>query len=412
MRDNFKKTFLWILILLISSYLLSPFALATDLTGLFKEGRKLYDAGRYKEAIEVFKKVSQLQPDNVPLYSVIGDCYYKDGQYEKAEDYYNQALTLAPKDCKTRYLLGHVYEKMGLFDKALLQYKNILMIEPSNQEAIIKIKAMHSVSLKTMIISSIYMLLAMMVPILISYFAERFRLKKERDNSVPIWASPVNIVIILASWGLCYFFFGMAFSKIIYDDYLVFLFFSSVYEKVKQLTRIITSAIFIFLPLYMVIHSGDILEDIGIKIKNLKKSLYLGLGGGIFIVILGFLFTLIFAKGNLSISNKLSQSISLSKTNLFLSLFSTGLIVPIGEEVFFRGFVYNIFKKRVGILLAFILSSLLFALWHGMSNLIVLYFFYGIIYIFLYESNRSLVAPIIAHVLNNLIAILNYLVYF
>jgi membrane protease YdiL (CAAX protease family) len=81
------------------------------------------------------------------------------------------------------------------------------------------------------------------------------------------------------------------------------------------------------------------------------------------------------------------------------------VLVPIGEEVFFRGFIFSTLR-RWGWAWAVTLSSLLFAAVH----LQVVHFFpillLGVVLAVLYQRTGSLVASIAVHGVNNLIAAL------
>ncbi len=81
------------------------------------------------------------------------------------------------------------------------------------------------------------------------------------------------------------------------------------------------------------------------------------------------------------------------------------VIVPIGEEVFFRGFVYGGLRDRWGAIPAALASAAFFSivhlqLVHGLPILVL-----GVLLAFLYERTRSLVPVIVTHALNNAIAI-------
>ncbi|MBI2461798.1 MAG: CPBP family intramembrane metalloprotease [Candidatus Rokubacteria bacterium] len=96
--------------------------------------------------------------------------------------------------------------------------------------------------------------------------------------------------------------------------------------------------------------------------------------------------------------------------DLALLLVGVTVPVPIGEEVFFRGFLYTLLRARWGAPWAIALSSLLFALVHGVHDptppswLPVLPV--GLALAVLAERSRSLLPPILAHGVVNLVAIL------
>jgi membrane protease YdiL (CAAX protease family) len=81
------------------------------------------------------------------------------------------------------------------------------------------------------------------------------------------------------------------------------------------------------------------------------------------------------------------------------------LVTPIGEEVFYRGFLFGGLRGRMGFWGAALISGGLFGLSHlaGGAVLVPLLFVFGLTQAFLYERRRSLVAPIAAHAMFNLI---------
>ena len=74
---------------------------------------------------------------------------------------------------------------------------------------------------------------------------------------------------------------------------------------------------------------------------------------------------------------------------------------PIGEEVFFRGFVYNALKKRINVPVAIVLSGLLFALAHFNPLALIPIWLMGVLLAFIYERTRSLWVTILMHAINN-----------
>jgi hypothetical protein len=80
-------------------------------------------------------------------------------------------------------------------------------------------------------------------------------------------------------------------------------------------------------------------------------------------------------------------------------------VVPVAEEIFFRGFLYGTLR-RWGVPLAAALSALLFAAVHSQIVHFLPIFLLGVIMALLYERTRSLVAPIMVHAVNNVVATL------
>jgi membrane protease YdiL (CAAX protease family) len=87
-------------------------------------------------------------------------------------------------------------------------------------------------------------------------------------------------------------------------------------------------------------------------------------------------------------------------------VFLLAVIVPIGEEVFFRGFVYSGLRERWGVAIAIFSSSLFFTLVHVQVVHGFPIFLLGVLFAWLFQSTGNLVPGIIAHGINNLIAVL------
>ena len=92
-----------------------------------------------------------------------------------------------------------------------------------------------------------------------------------------------------------------------------------------------------------------------------------------------------------------------AKTNSLLLFFLVGgMLSPITEELFFRGFLYG-FLRRWGALLAVITSSLAFALVHVVfTGSFLVPVTGGIVFAVSYEVEKNLMAPITLHMLGNL----------
>lgn len=86
-------------------------------------------------------------------------------------------------------------------------------------------------------------------------------------------------------------------------------------------------------------------------------------------------------------------------------LILAGILVPIAEELFFRGVLYNFLRARTGIWLAIIISSLIFAIAHGDLAVGTAAFVLGIVIAWVYEKSGSLWTSILIHAANNSVKI-------
>src|SRR5258705_4046837 len=68
-----------------------------DAKGLYEEGMKLAEAGRFSQAAETFQKALTLQPEYADAYAALGRAYFKMQQWQKASDSLRRAAALHTK---------------------------------------------------------------------------------------------------------------------------------------------------------------------------------------------------------------------------------------------------------------------------------------------------------------------------
>lgn len=163
---------------------------------------------------------------------------------------------------------------------------------------------------------------------------------------------------------------------------------------------------------------GVSLTRIGLKRLPRAREWGIGLAAGIVVMVLGFgmekLITVLAAKmlspTTLQMLTNLTKQLGneqflregISSPALFmLLLLGGGICAPIGEEFFFRGFLYNAAKRRLGIVGGTLLSAVIFGVIHGGPFQILGIIPMGILLAVMYERTRSLWVPMIMHALNN-----------
>jgi membrane protease YdiL (CAAX protease family) len=84
-------------------------------------------------------------------------------------------------------------------------------------------------------------------------------------------------------------------------------------------------------------------------------------------------------------------------------LFAIGgaVAAPIGEEIFFRGLLFNTLRIRYNLKLAIVVSSLAFALVHASPLAVVVIFPMGMLLAYVYHRTHSLWVTIVIHAVNN-----------
>ena len=94
---------------------------------------------------------------------------------------------------------------------------------------------------------------------------------------------------------------------------------------------------------------------------------------------------------------------SLGNTPLVMGILGVGIVVaaPLGEELFFRAFLFRALSGRFGLVAGLLLSGLLFGAFHTNVGVFIPFFCIGVILAWAYHVSGSLWTPIAAHVTIN-----------
>lgn len=107
------------------------------------------------------------------------------------------------------------------------------------------------------------------------------------------------------------------------------------------------------------------------------------------------------------IGNYEMTSSSLLRGNLFIQILSLAVIVPLAEELIYRGLVFSRMRKLMDVKIAMVMTSVLFGIFH--FNLLqgVYAFLLSILLICIYLRYQSVFACVIIHAVANLISVLS-----
>lgn len=87
-----------------------------------------------------------------------------------------------------------------------------------------------------------------------------------------------------------------------------------------------------------------------------------------------------------------------------VQILCVGIIIPIMEEMIFRGLIYRRMRRNVSMVKAMIFTSLMFGLYHGNSVQFIYALLSGLLLSYMYEKYGSLKAPVLAHMLMNIVS--------
>jgi membrane protease YdiL (CAAX protease family) len=80
-----------------------------------------------------------------------------------------------------------------------------------------------------------------------------------------------------------------------------------------------------------------------------------------------------------------------------LFAFVTAIAAPVTEELFFRGFLFKGFRQKYGWVNALLLSSFIFALFHGQIATLIPTFLLGALFAYLYQRTESVFPGMFLH---------------
>lgn len=129
------------------------------------------------------------------------------------------------------------------------------------------------------------------------------------------------------------------------------------------------------------------------------------------------LITIILSVAVVLLTSLLGNSVDNSKTeslqqniNLFtilIGIISAGVVSPVYEEIFYRGFIYRWLRVRLGMNWGIVISSLIFTIAHFPTlNAMPVNFINGVVFAWAYEKTGSAFPGMIVHGVFNTIAVL------
>lgn len=90
-----------------------------------------------------------------------------------------------------------------------------------------------------------------------------------------------------------------------------------------------------------------------------------------------------------------------------VTLIGAGILVPIAEEMYFRGALFTWFRQRYNFPIAMLASALLFAFGHiDTAGVVAASFVLGLVNAWAFEKSKTLWAPILMHITTNSFAVL------
>ena len=98
-------------------------------------GTTLAEASRTQEAVSVFEKVLEGNPQDARAHAGIGAAYLCNQQYQEALAPLQKAVELAPNGPRARFNLAMTYENMDRIEDSLREYEAFVRLAPNDPSA-------------------------------------------------------------------------------------------------------------------------------------------------------------------------------------------------------------------------------------------------------------------------------------
>ena len=93
---------------------------------LFKQGKALIDAGKYDEAVEIYRQALSFDGKNARIFSAVGYIRTQQGAFPDAIAAYRQAIAIDPRDANFYYAVAFCYANMNDYGNAIRNYEQAI----------------------------------------------------------------------------------------------------------------------------------------------------------------------------------------------------------------------------------------------------------------------------------------------
>jgi len=97
----------------------------------FAMGGHYFGQQEFPQAIDHYKKATELAPDYSTAFNILGYAYRQNGDFENAEKAFQKYIQLIPNDPNPYDSYAELLLKMGRFEESIAQYRKALAIEPN-----------------------------------------------------------------------------------------------------------------------------------------------------------------------------------------------------------------------------------------------------------------------------------------
>lgn len=128
-----KKYLFAVVVLCILSFLALPLRAQEGYEGYFEKAKQAAEQGKFEEAIKLYEKTLEINPDLAPAYMGLGRIYeQRTDDVEAVAWYFQSALRIDPGNIEAYEALGRIYQQANQPEMSVKYFKKILEIDPNS----------------------------------------------------------------------------------------------------------------------------------------------------------------------------------------------------------------------------------------------------------------------------------------
>ena len=120
----------------VSAQHVAPIRITETAAEFFARGVALEeDPSSYKDALEAYHRVVEMEPQHAPAHINLGTLYYNLQDYPKAEHHYRVAIDADPRYALAYFDLANVLDETGRIQEAIKVYRTAIQLAPTYADA-------------------------------------------------------------------------------------------------------------------------------------------------------------------------------------------------------------------------------------------------------------------------------------
>ena len=228
----------------------------------------------------------------------------------------------------------------------------------------------------------------------------------DENNESNLYFEPLDIFSVLNNYYLLFFGFMCTMGSVFIQQLFML-------AGHLHIVIVIAPVIGIIFPVYLITRRfpSGFRQQLLIRRPTVRTGLYVLIATFFAVVIVDYLYVLS-QKVMLPPVDYVEGLKELKPTGLvstFLTFLGLCVIVPISEEIIFRGIIQRVFARNMGGIVAFVLAGVFFGVIHLTPQLLLSMIAFGVYLGFLFYATSNLFYPILAHCVLNSVSFVQFM---